>query len=212
MSKTDDLATPQIVNAELFGNFEFNKVEEWEIDEEVETKKEKLDIFLEMEHADLQNKDFYSQLKPSLQKDFSPIVAMRWFSSVPDNSKYKEYNLIMTNEMLNVDFWSLQKHPELQWKLMAMCGCGTKLRHQWIPMPKRKKISKLSEFMLQWYPSANNQELEILTSVNRDDFEQFVKSTGATDTELRDILKAYDSESGIEPEKETKGKGKKRKA
>lgn len=173
------------------------------------TENLKLDIFDEMRHADLKNKDFYAGLEPALQKQFSPLVAMRWFSTVPDSSPYKEYAIIMTNEVLNIDFWSLKDHPELQWKLMSMCGTGKVLRHQWIAMPKRKKLSKVKEFMLQWYPSANDQELDLLTnSMNRDEFEYFVKSTGATDTELRDILAEHDKENGRVPEKATKGKGK----
>lgn len=174
------------------------------------TEVQKLDIFDEMRHADLKNKNFYSSLDPALQKQFSPIVAMRWFSTVPDNSQFKEYAIVMTNEILNIDFWSLKDHPELQWKLMAICGTGKSLRHQWIAMPKRKKLSKVKEFMLQWYPSANDQELNLLTnSMTRDEFESFVKSTGSTDTELRDILSEHDKENGRTPEKAPKKQTKK---
>lgn len=170
----------------------------------------KLDIFDELRHADLKNKDFFASLEPKVQKLFSPIVAMRWFSIVPDNSQFKEYAIIMTNEVLNIDFWSLKDHPELQWKLMAICGTGKVLRHQWIAMPKRKKLSKIKAFMLLWYPDANDLELDILTnSMDRDEFESFVKSTGATDAELRDILGEHDKENGRTPEKVTKGKAKK---
>jgi hypothetical protein len=169
----------------------------------------KLDIFDEMRNADLKNLRFLEEQTPELQKTFSPLVAMRWFSAVPDNSPMRDYSLILTNEILNLNFWSLKDHPELQWKLMAACGSGKVLRHQWIPMSKRKQISKVQQFMLQWYPSANNDELNLLTqSMTRDDFENFVKSTGATDSELEDILAAHDKETGYKPEKT--GKGKKR--
>lgn len=175
-----------------------------------EHKPKKLDIFDEMANADRGNKDFYANLEPELQKQFSPLVAMRWFSAVPDSSAYKDYTLILVNEMLNVDFWSIKDHPELQWKLMALCGTGKVLRHQWIPMPKRRKISKVDEFMLQWYPSASDQELDILTAkLTRDEFEQFAKSTGCSDEELKEVLNSFDTERGLKPAKAT---GKKRKA
>jgi hypothetical protein len=171
---------------------------------------EKLDIFLEMEMADLRNKDFYASLTPELKKSFSPLVAMRWMSAVPDSSPYKDEVLMVVNEAVNVNFWDLREHPELQWKLMAASGCGVKLRHSWIPMAKRKKMGKINEFILQWYPGANDLELEIIKSgMNRDEFEQFVKSTGATDQELQEILKHYDTENGITPAKKPAGKKRK---
>jgi hypothetical protein len=171
----------------------------------------KLDIFYELENADLKNMDFYANLEPELQKQFSPLVAMRWMSAVPDISPYKDYYIMMVNGIVNVDFWSLRDHPELQWKLMALAGCGTKIRHSWIPMAKRKKIGKIAEFMLRWYPSANDMELGIIMSgMNRDGFEQFVKTTGASDEELKELLKQYDVENGTSAPK--KASTRKRKA
>ena len=65
--------------------------------------------------------------------------------------------------------------------------------------------------MLEWHPDANDDELDILTkSMDRDTFETFIKSTGATDAELDELLAAHDQETGFKPEKT--GKGKKRKA
>lgn len=171
--------------------------------------KPKLDIFETMKQADRKNLNYLEQQTPKMAASFTPLVAMRWFSAVADNSPLRDYHLIITNEILNKNFWVLSKYPELQWKLMAACGSGTVSRRQWIPMAKRKQISKVQQFMLEWYPNANNDELDLLTqSMTRDDFENFVKSTGATDSELEDILAAHDKETGFKPEKT--GKGKKR--
>lgn len=170
----------------------------------------KLDIFVELENADLRNGNFYSELEPDLQKQFSPLVMMRWFSSTTDSSPYVDYMVQMTNEFVNVDFWSLQKHPELQWRLMAVCGVGKKLRHNWIPMVKKRKLSKLGSFFSEWYPSANNMEIELLIQrTTRDDFEQFVKDTGASDEGLRTALSEFDTHKGIKTEKTKKTKSKK---
>jgi hypothetical protein len=188
---------------------------QWEYDElpEVTDGKPKLDIWDELANADRGNKDFWKNLSPDLQKQFSPLVAMRWFSIAQDNSQYKEYLLRMTNEMLNVDFWSIREHPELQWKIMSLCGVGKVVRRQWINMPKRRKISKVDEFMLQWFPSANELELKILTkNLSREEFEQFVKSTGCSDQELKEVINNFDAERGTKPVKESKAGGKKRKA
>jgi hypothetical protein len=169
----------------------------------------KLDIFDEMAAADLRNKDFYANLDPELQKQFSPLVAMRWMSAVPDSSVMKDWYLIMVNDVVNWHFWDLRDHPELQWKLMAAAGCGQKQRHAWIPMAKRKKIGKIAEYMLRWYPSYNDQELAIIMAgMDRDGFEQFVKSTGADDKELKELLKDYDSENGTSAPKKASKKRK----
>jgi hypothetical protein len=185
----------------------------WESEIPLDSDKPKLDIFDELRHADMGNKDFYAGLTPDLKKQFSPLVAMRWFSAAQDTSVYKEYVLCLVNEMLNVDFWSIREHPELQWKIMSLCGPGKSIRRQWINMPKRRKISKVGEFMLQWFPSANDQELDILTGkITREDFEQFVKSTGCTEEEYKEVLDSFDIGRGIKPAKPTKAGGKKRKA
>lgn len=211
MRKSKEEQPVGYVNDGVFENFNTApKINDWDLDELPSGAPEKLDIFDEMRNADLKNKDFFAGLDPKLQKQFSPLVAMRWFSTVPDNSPFKEYQILMTNEILNIDFWSLKDHPELLWKLMAICGTGKSQRHNWIAMPKRKKLSKVKEYLLQWYPSANDQELDIINqSMNRDEFESFVKSTGCSDAELRDILAEHDKESGFVPEKVAKGKAKK---
>jgi hypothetical protein len=97
---------------------------------------------------------------------------------------------------------------------MSLCGAEKKsIRRQWIPMPKRLKISKVDNYMLQWYPNANNDELKILTqNLSREEFEQFVKSTGCTDQELKESLGFFDSERGTAPEKTTKQRSKKTKS
>jgi hypothetical protein len=170
----------------------------------------KLDIMVEMANADLRNKDFYANLEPDLQKQFSAYPAMRWLSTVSDKSPMKDWYLIMVNNIVNENFWQLGDHPELQWKLMAVAGCGQKQYHAWIPPAKRKKISKISEYFLRWYPSYNDQELAILMSgMDRDGFEQFVKSTGADDAERKELLKVYDAENGTSAPKKA---SKKRKA
>lgn len=182
----------------------------------------KLDIWDELRNADLKNLDFYNDLSPELQKQFSSFVAMRWFTCIPDGSKYRDFCLILVNELLNLNFSAFsagksegKDHPELQWKLLAACGPGISVKRNigFIkPSRKRKEITKVQEFMLRWYPDANDDELNILTkNMDREGFENFIKSTGATDAELKELLAAHDESNGIVPEKATKGKKRKAK-
>jgi hypothetical protein len=176
--------------------------------------KPKLDIFDELRNADLNNYNFYSKLTPDLQKQFSPFVAMRWFSGAQDNSPLQAWCLVLVNELVNVHYSVFTKnHPELMWKLMAACGPGKSLKRTYIaPAKGRKKITKVQEFLLEWYPDANDDELDILTnSMDREGFENFIKSTGATDAELDELLAAHDKQTGFIPEKVAKGKKRKAK-
>lgn len=208
MSKNDedDLFTWSAKTSSIDGD-----IPTWD-DEPVVDTKLKLDIFDVLRRADLGDRDFYTNLKPDLQKQFAPIVVMRWFSSPLDQSQYRDYLICMTNEMLNIDFWSIQKHPELIWKILTLCGTGKSIKRNWVPMPKRlRQISKVDEFMLQWYPSANSDELGLLTrNLTREEFEQFVKSTGCSDQELKETLGHFDAERGTKPEKAKKQEGSKK--
>src|SRR2546426_9296481 len=105
--KTIDLATMEWVDVPTGEDY---------FDDMGDGEKRKLDIFEVLRNADMGNKDYYANLDEESKKGFAPIVAMRWFSSAPDSSAHQEYLLLMTNEILNLNFWALQNHPELQWK------------------------------------------------------------------------------------------------
>lgn len=201
--EADDLLFADFTNSALdYMDYDFEK--------SGPKKKSKLDIFLTLNNADTKNKDFLSNLPEDQRADFTPMIVMRWFSAVNDSSKYKDYFITVTNEFLNIDFWALSDHPELQWKLLAACGPGVSIRHNWIPLPKRAKVSKTGVFLLNWYPGANDLELRILiNSMDQHEFEQFVKSTGATDAELRETVENFNVERGFVTEKTPKKQGKK---
>ena len=82
------------------------------------------------------------------------------------------YYLVATNEIANIKFWELSNHKKLLFLLMACIGQGTpegKSAHNWISMPKKNRGKNLfEELILQLYPSANSQELKILTEIYSD--------------------------------------------
>jgi hypothetical protein len=166
----------------------------------------KVDIFNLLQNVDYRNLSFYNRLTENEQKTFPLYVAMRWLSGVSDSSVHRDNTLFYVNNVLNVDFDVLSKHPEFMWKLMAAGGCGTKLRYNWIPSAKKSKTSnKVDEFMLRWYPSANDLELKILTGkMTRDEFEQFAKSAESDDRKIKELLEDFDIQRGVKPKKATK--------
>lgn len=132
--------------------------------------------------------DFYSRLDKDQKKAFSPWLAMRYASSANGNDAY--HYLLMINDIVNVDFSALSKHPELQWKLLATCGIGHTSYHPYIQPGKKRVKSKLHKFILTLYPTLNEQERDLLIEMNdKNDIIQLAKDNGFSDKEIKELFK-----------------------
>jgi len=160
-----------------------------ELDNDVvkKSKGHELDIFTVLNAIDLRKKDFYEGLTPDQKKSLVPWLLMRWTSSSKNNS---EHYMLMANDIVNKNFSSLVKHPNLQWKLLSLCGTGKKQMHQWIAPPKKGIKNKLEQEIIKLNPLIKNSDLELLLSINsQEDFEQYFKDNGYSDREIKEILK-----------------------
>ena len=137
--------------------------------------------------------DFYSRLDDDQKKAFSPWLAMRYASSAKGTAAY--HYLLMVNDIVNVDFSVLKgvaakpetQHPELQWKLLAVCGQGTTAFHPWIP-PGRQ-ISKLHKFLREIKPLLNSDERNLLLMMNdKDDITMLAQNHGYSDKEIKELF------------------------
>lgn len=152
-------------------------------------KKPSLDIFDEMAALDRKKINWLESQDPDLAKTFSPLVAMRWFSAVGDHSGLADYHILMANELVNIGFWDLSKHPELQWKLMAAAGSGQTQRHNWIPGSKKKNTNKLDNVILGLYPSLNDTELALFKAkLTKDSLKDMLKDMGMPDADIKPIM------------------------
>lgn len=177
-----------------------NKVENWieefyelnpdavRHEEAVKTKKvNTLPLALELSAMDSRNKQFYANLSDEHKKEISLWVLMRWMSSSRNES---HHHLTYVNDLVNVDFSTLSKHPELQWKLLALCGTNKKQTHDWIPPGKRAKKNKLEEALIQFFPLMKDDDLALLQKVNtQEDFEKFFKDNAFDDKTIKEIFK-----------------------
>lgn len=171
----------------LEGFFELNPDA---IEVEIESSKKKSTLTLEMElpAMDFRNKDFYKNLSDEHKKEIGLWLLMRFMSS---SQSAPEHHLMMVNDLVNHNFNDLSKHPELQWKLLALCGTGRKQYHPWIPPGKGVKKNKLEEAILKFYPLMRDDDLELYIQVNtRADFEQFFKDNGYDDKSIKELFKA----------------------
>ena len=72
----------------------------------------------------------------------------------------------MDTVVVNNDFSSLSKHPELVWKLLTISGSGKREYHPYIKQGRRAGKNNLQAFLHEVYPNTNNQELELLEKIN----------------------------------------------
>jgi hypothetical protein len=156
----------------------------------------KLDIFDVMAAVDKRNKSFLEKQTPEVRKGFAPPVALRWASTV--QGPQAESYLICINEFANLNFHDLYEHPDLQFKLLTLAGCGKAQRHQWIPITKQARTATpVHAFVSRFYPLANHREIDMLVSkFTPASFEDFVNQSGCTPEEAKDVISAFKKSSG----------------
>lgn len=151
-------------------------------------KKISLPIKDQMQAIDRNDFDFYSRLDEEHKKAFSPWITMRCASSAQGLAAY--HYLLMVNDIVNVDFSLLKKHPELQWKLLAVCGQGSNVYHPWVAPIKRQKKSKLAEFLSKRYPTLSKEETTLLVSINsEDEIKALARDMGLDEKEIKELFK-----------------------
>jgi hypothetical protein len=179
------------------------------ISEPKEQKAPALAIDEEMLMLDYRMYSYYSSFTEEQRKAFGSLVLMRWATLVttaedkfylrrPINNLCEDY-ITCVNEFVNIGYWSLTKHPELQWQLLATCGMGSQeaerrgiVRHGWIKGPGRTTTSKLDGLILRLMPNINNQELDLLKNkLTKDSVKKMCLDYGMEDSEIKGYLDAF---------------------
>lgn len=129
----------------------------------------------------------------AVRKDFAPLVMMRWVATVSDGPE-AVYMLWAINERVNGHLFDFAKHPDLMFRLMASCGIGKKLNHQWLAGPVHKVHSNAASRLLhEHYPEASDAEIALLlTLYDRPAFLRFIDECGVQEKDAKDVVKAYD--------------------
>ena len=61
------------------------------------------------------------------------------------------YYLTTVNDLVNVHFSQLIKHPKLQYRLMQIAGIGSEQFHPWIAPGKRKKSKTGNDKLVNFF-------------------------------------------------------------
>lgn len=122
---------------------------------------DRLDIKSEMAALDRKDRGFYHSLTAEEKRKFSLYLMIRWGSAVQASADLEEYYVQSINHYLNRDFFTVNRHPQLQW-LMATAaspGLGTP-RHVWIAPGRRGSDSARVRALSRLHPAMKTQDLE----------------------------------------------------
>ena len=143
---------------------------------------DRLHIGNEMRQLDLKNRDFYDSLDADERKKFSTFLMIRWSSAVEGSRELQEYYVQSTNHYLNKHFFTVNKHPRLQWLMATAVSPGLgKNEHPWIaPKKKEKGSNDVKKVLLKLYPNMKHDEIELLSKlVDKKDIAWYLKDAGS---------------------------------
>jgi hypothetical protein len=145
-----------------------------------------------MAQLDLKNRGFYDELTDEERKKFSTFLMLRYGSSCTSGPvELQKYYVQSCNEQMNKHFFSLGRHPKLQW-LMATCvspGMG-KQRHEWLAFKGKSSKDKRANLLAQLYPDAKMSDMEALSKTMSDaDIKSLLVDRGWEDKKIKEALK-----------------------
>lgn len=144
---------------------------------------DKLNIHNEMRQLDTKNRQFYDELTDDERKKFSNYLMIRWGSAVKGSRDLQEFYVIAANQRLNKHFFSLSRHPKLQWLLATSIspGLGTP-NHTWIA-PKKKEAgsNEIKKALISLYPNAKISDIEVLAKlIDKKQLRELLRDYGTT--------------------------------
>ena len=155
-------------------------------------KSYKLDLTAVLQAIDRKDLRFYSNLSDEEKKGYSPLILMRFMSSLTDQNRNAAYAVIAANDLVNMGFWTLSKHPELQHMLMCMAGLGGKQYRPWLATKRSKRSGKVDEWLMERFPDINEDELSLIKgSHDLESWKEFVKGSGEPDSRVKELVEAW---------------------
>ena len=142
-----------------------------------------------MRAIDAKDRRWYNSLTEEEKSKLGIWLLMRYTSNAGEKM-FQEHYLEWTNEVVNVHFNKLRKHPQLQWQLLQLVGLGKPTYHPWIAPGKAGKNNKLQKWLEENYPHLNDDEVDIFISVrSKEDFIELFEEYGLDKKQIKDILK-----------------------
>ena len=142
---------------------------------------DKLNIGNEMRMVDLKRRDFYDDLTPEELKKFSNFLMLRWSSCIDGSQELQEYYVQSCNHYLNKHFFTINKHPKLQWLCATAVSPGMgAMRHNWIaPKKKEAGASAKRKQLQEIYPHYKDDEITVMMQITtQKEIDAYFKAAG----------------------------------
>lgn len=126
---------------------------------------------------DRRDKEYYERLSDEDKKAFAPYILLRYASNVESDQFFTEHYVTTTNELVNINYWQLAKHPKLLWMLFSMVGAYQPQRHPWLKATSSRnaKKSDTQQALSELYPLLNDSELDLLEqSMGKQEIKKFL--------------------------------------
>jgi len=142
-----------------------------------------------MAAIDTKDRAWYDSLTDEEKNKLGLWLLMRYTSSCGDKM-FTEHYLEWTNEVVNVHFNKIRKHPQLQFQLMQLVGLGKTTFHPWIAPGKAMKKNKIQKWVTENYSHLNDDEIEIFISTKtKDDWKDLFEEYGLDKKQIKELLK-----------------------
>jgi hypothetical protein len=150
---------------------------------------QKLSLDATLRALDEHDRGYYDRLTPEERKGYSPFILMRYMSSVGPQSHMQPYAVLATNDLVNVGFFSLGKHPELQHLLLCLAGLGKKQYRPYVGAKNAASKTKVVDsFLRGLHPEASDDEIGMLRSMhNAETIKQLGRDAGLSDAEIKEL-------------------------
>lgn len=142
---------------------------------------DRLHIRNEMAQLDRKNRDFYDDLTDEERKKFSNYLMIRWASTVQGDRDLQEYYVRSTNHYLNRHFFSINRHPKLQWLSATAVspGLGTFDHHYIRPKKREGDGNEVKKTLLSMFPNHKLSDIDTLAAItDKSQLREYVRAHG----------------------------------
>jgi hypothetical protein len=156
----------------------------------------KLDLFAVLGLLDENELSIYSTLKgdADMLKEFEQAVGWllpHWMTGSNSESDLVDLTTAF-NEYCNGGWFALREHPDLQAKLLACCGLGSKTRHKFFKPKKDKVLTRISNLLKVKYPDIRDEEVLVWCRLNdKKDVQDLAEAWGYQKDEVKKVLDSY---------------------
>ncbi len=156
---------------------------------------EKIELKEKLAAVDMNIKSLWNEIDDDQRKSLKSelYILNRYVSNVKtSNREIQEHYVLAVNEYFNKHWNTLQKHPQLLWQLLCMCGHESKkiFYHEWVGFKRKKTANKVAKFLSEIYPNMKDDELDLLSVLNTEaDCKKLARDQGFDEKQIEKLFK-----------------------